>query len=329
MKINARKSVAVLSAVALATALSACSGGGAEKTDGSSNTGGGGGNSGYTFAMITHETPGDTFWDRIKAGAQQAAKDTGSTLKYSADPDATKQAVLIQNAIDSKVDGIATTLVTPEALIPTVKKAVAAGIPVDSFNSGIGFFKEAGSLTHFASNEFLGGQGAGERAKADGATKILCTIQQTGSVALEDRCKGVKDKFPNTENIQVNGADDAAVTSAIQAKLSQDKTINWIVTLGAAQGLDAVKAIKQAGSQAKIGTFDTNPEAAQAVQDGQIQFFIDQQPYLQGYLSIAQLYLYKKNGNILGGGEAVLTGPSFVDKNNIGQILPFVKANTR
>jgi simple sugar transport system substrate-binding protein len=327
MKKNARKSVAVLAAVAVA--LSACSGGGAEKTDGSGNTGGGGGNSGYTFAMITHETPGDTFWDRIKAGAQQAAKDTGSTLKYSADPDATKQAVLIQNAIDSKVDGIATTLVTPEALIPTAKKAVAAGIPVDSFNSGIGFFKQAGSLTHFASNEFLGGQGAGERAKADGATKILCTIQQTGSVALEDRCKGVRDKFPNTENIQVNGADDAAVTSAIQAKLSQDKTINWIITLGAAQALDAVKAIKQAGSSAKIGTFDTNPEAAQAVQDGQIQFFIDQQPYLQGYMSVLNLYLFKKNGNILGGGEAVLTGPSFVDKTNIAQILPFVKANTR
>src|SRR6185503_8435171 len=119
----------------------------------------------------------------IKAGAQQAAKDTGSTLKYSADPDATKQAVLIQNAIDSKVDGIATTLVTPDALIPTVKKA--------------------------------------------GATKILCTIQQTGSVALEDRCKGVKDSFPNTENLQVNGADDSAVTSAIQAKLAEDKSINW------------------------------------------------------------------------------------------------------
>ena len=110
--------VAAVTAAA-ALALSACSGGGAPETQ-ASQGGGGGGNSGYTFAMITHETPGDTFWDRIRAGAEQAAKDTGSTLKYSADPDATKQAVLIQNAIDSKVDGIATTLVTPDALIPTV-----------------------------------------------------------------------------------------------------------------------------------------------------------------------------------------------------------------
>ena len=156
--------------------------------------------------MITHETPGDTFWDRIRAGAEQAAKDTGSTLKYSADPEATKQATLIQGAIDSKVDGIATTLVTPDALIPTVKKAVAAGIPVDSFNSGTNFYQQAGSIAHFSSDEKLAGQQAGAKAKADGATKILCTIQQTGSVALEDRCAGVKDAFPNTENIQVNGA---------------------------------------------------------------------------------------------------------------------------
>ena len=328
---RARKSWSVAAiAAAAAIAMSACSSGGAPSTTSTGGSGGGGGNSGYTFAMITHETPGDTFWDRIKAGAQQAAKDTGSTLKYSADPEASKQAVLIQNAIDSKVDGIATTLVTPDALIPTIKKATAAGIPVDTFNSGIDFFQQAGALTHFASNEKLAGQQAGKRAADDGATKILCTIQQTGSVALEDRCAGVKDTFPNTENLQVNGADDAAVTTAIQAKLTEDKSINWIVTLGAPQALDSIKAAQGAGrTDVKIGTFDTNPDAAQAVSDGKIQWFIDQQPYLQGYMAITQLYLFKKNGNILGGGQAVLTGPSFVDKTNIDQVLPFIKQNTR
>ncbi len=322
-----RGAVAAVSLAAL-LAVSACSGGGAEPTT-DTGGGGGGGNSGYTFAMITHEQPGDTFWDRIRAGAEQAAKDTGSTLKYSADPEASKQAVLIQGAIDAKVDGIATTLVTPDALIPTVKKAVAAGIPVDSFNSGTDFYKEAGSLTHFSSDERLAGQQAGEKAKAAGAKKILCTIQQTGSVALEDRCAGVKSAFPETENIQVNGADDSAVTSAIQAKLAQDKDINWIVTLGAAQALDAMKAIDAVKSEAKVGTFDLNKEAAEAVKAGKLQFCIDQQPYLQGYLSISQLYLYKKNGNVLGGGGPSLTGPSFVDTSNVDSILPFINQNTR
>lgn len=325
-----KKSIALgAGALAALVTLTACSGGGAPPASNTDQGGGGGGDSGYTFAMVTHEAPGDTFWDRIRAGAEQAAKDTGSTLRYSADPEATKQATLIQGAIDAKVDGIATTLVTPESLIPTVKKAVAAGIPVDSFNSGTNFYKEAGSLVHFSSDERLAGREAGGKAKADGATKILCTIQQTGSVALEDRCAGVKEAFPNTENIQVNGQDDAAVTSAIQAKLSQDKEINWIITLGAAQALDAIKAKDAAGSEAKIGTFDLNKEAAEAVQAGNIQFCIDQQPYLQGYLAVSQLYLYKKNGNILGGGEASLTGPSFVDKANVDAILPFINQNTR
>jgi simple sugar transport system substrate-binding protein len=311
-------------------ALSACSGGGAVKTEASSGGGGGGGNSGYTFAMVTHEQPGDTFWDRIRAGAQQAAKDTGSTLKYSADPDATKQATLLQGAIDSKVDGIATTLVTPDALIPTVQKAVAAGIPVDSFNSGTDFYQKAGSLQHFASDEHAGGEQAGQKAKAAGAQKILCVIQQTGSVALEDRCAGVKQSVPNTENIQVNGADDSAVTSALQAKLAEDKGIDWVITLGAAQALDTLKAAASAGrNDLKVGTFDLNADAAKAVQDGKLEFCIDQQPYLQGYMAVTQLYLFKKNGNVLGGGKPVLTGPSFVDSSNVNQILPFINKNTR
>jgi simple sugar transport system substrate-binding protein len=327
--VKLKRAAVAVTALSALLAASACSEGGAPDTEPGTDSGGGG-DSGYTFAMITHETPGDTFWDRIRAGGEQAAKDTGSTLKYSADPDATRQATLIQGAIDSKVDGIATTLVTPDALVPTVRKAVDAGIPVDSFNSGSGAFAEAGSIAHFSSDERLAGQQSGTKAKEDGASKVLCVIQQTGSVALEDRCAGVKDSFPNTENIQVNGQDDAAVTSALQAKLAQDKDVNWIVTLGAAQALDAIKAKDAAGrDEVKIGTFDLNVEAAKAVQSDDLQFCIDQQPYLQGYLAINQLYLFKKNGNIMGAGQLSLTGPTFVDKTNVDTILPFIEQNTR
>src|SRR3954453_23822866 len=171
MTTNRSRGARLVALAAIVTvAATACSNGGRDKTTADSSGGGANaaGSSGYTIAMITHETPGDTFWDKIKAGAQQAAKDTGVTLKYSNDPDATKQAVLIQNAVDSKVDGIAPTLVTPDALIPNVKKAVAAGIPVDSFNSGLGFYKQAGSLVHFSSDEFLAGQQAGQKIKAAG-----------------------------------------------------------------------------------------------------------------------------------------------------------------
>jgi simple sugar transport system substrate-binding protein len=320
--------LAVSAVVALG--LAACSGGGRTKT---ADTSGGGGNaagsSGYTIAMITHETPGDTFWDKIKSGAQQAAKDTGVTLKYSNDPDASKQAVLIQNAVDSKVNGIATTLVTPNALAGAVKSARDAKIPVVGFNSGIDQYQQLGALMYFGSDETLAGTTAGKRIASEGAKHPLCVIQQAGSVALEARCAGVKSAVSGTENIQVNGADDASVTSTLQAKLSQDKAIDSIVTLGAPQAIDAIKAMDQAGSKAKLVTFDLNQEAAQDIQDGKIDFSIDQQPYVQGYLAVTSLYLYLKNGNDIGGGKPVLTGPSFVDKSNIATILPFTKNNTR
>ena len=125
------------------------------------------------------------------------------------------------------------------------------------------------------------------------------------------------------------GADDAAVTTAIQAKLTEDKSINWIITLGAPQALDAIKSTQGAGSSAKIGTFDTNPDAAQAVADGKIQFFIDQQPYLQGYEAVDSLWLYLTNRNVLGGGLPVLTGPSIVDSENIDAILTYAENGTR
>lgn len=322
---------AVVTTASAALLLAACSGGGAANTSSDSDTGsgGGGGDSGYTIAMVTHETPGDTFWDKIKAGAEQAAKDTGSTLKYSNDPDAAKQATLIQNAIDSKVDGIATTLATPDSLKASVQAAVAAKIPVVGFNSGIDQYKEVGASMYFGSDENLAGATAGEKIAAAGGQHPLCVIQAAGSVALEARCAGVKSKVAGTENIQVNGADDSAVVSAIDAKLKADPSIDYIVTLGAPIALDALKSMESSGSKAKLITFDLNVDAAQAIKDGKIEFSIDQQPYVQGYMAVTALYLNVKNGNDIGGGQPVLTGPSIVDANNIDLILPFAKNNTR
>jgi simple sugar transport system substrate-binding protein len=320
----------VIAAVVSAFALAACSGGGAPQTE--ENDGGGGGagdNSGYKIQMITHETPGDSFWDKIRAGAEQAAKNHGVELNYSNDPQADKQAQLIQTAVDAKVDGVATTLVTPDALAGSVKAATDAGIPVVGFNSGIDQYKDLGALMYFGSDETLAGETAGQRIAEAGGKKPLCVIQAAGSVALEARCAGVKREVPATENIQVNGADDSAVVSALQAKLSQDKSIDYIVTLGAPIALDALQAMEQASSTAKLITFDLNADAAKAIKDGKIEFSIDQQPYVQGYMAVESLYLYIKNGNDIGGGKATLTGPSFVDSTNIDRILPFAENNTR
>ena len=112
------------------------------------------------------------------------------------------------------------------------------------------------------------------------------------------RCAGVKDGFPNTENIQVNG--DGRLRRHVghpgQAVAGQGHRLDHHPRCTASQ-VDALRPVEQFDSPAKVGTFDLSPEAAQAVKAGKIQFCIDQQPYLQGYMAVTQLYLYKKNGN--------------------------------
>jgi simple sugar transport system substrate-binding protein len=281
-----------------------------------------------TVAMITHEVPGDTYWDIIRAGAKAGAERHNVNLKYSNDPDFTKQATLVQNAIDSKVDGIAMTAAGPSALEAVVKNANAAHIPVVMFDSGIEDWQRMGAIMYFGSDEYIAGQALGKRIAAEGGKHALCVIHQEGSTALEARCKGVGEGL-KSENMQVNGSDDASVNASIVAKLQQDPSIDWIVTMGAPVGLVALQAIGTAGSKAQVATFDLNLDAANAIKDGKIAIAVDAQPYLQGYLAVASLWLYKTNGNIIGGGLSTLTGPAMVDKTNIDTILPFAKNHTR
>lgn len=329
-----RRTAMAAGAAGAALVLAACSStGGAQNSSTSATSGGGSGNVAttprYTIALVTHETPGDTFWDKVKAGATAAAAKDNIELKYSADPDATKQSTLIQNAIDSKVDGIATTLVTPAALAGAVKNAVAAKIPVVGLNAGIDQYQQLGVMEYFGSDETVAGQAVGERITTEGGKHPLCVIQQEGSVSLEARCAGVKAKAAATQNLQVNGADDNSVKATIQAKLTQDPSIDYIVTLGAPVALDAVQSIKNASSKAKLATFDLNAETIKAIQDNSITFSVDQQPYLQGYLAVDSLWLYLSNGLVIGGGKPVLTGPALVDQSNIAAIAKYAANNTR
>jgi simple sugar transport system substrate-binding protein len=317
----------------VALVLAGCSSTGGKQAEESANNAVGAGKADtpkITIAMVTHGAPGDTFWDIIRKGAQAAAAKDNVDFKYSSDPDSGKQATLIQSAIDSKVDGIAVTLPDPPAIAPAVKKAIAAGIPVVAFNAGIGQYSESGALSYFGSDESLAGQTGGTRASQDGFKHMLCVVQFQGQVQLEARCSGAQSTFKGKyDKIYVNGSDLPSVRTTIAAKMKQDPSIDFVLTLGAPIALNAIDAIKDANSKAKVATFDFNPQIPPKIESGDLQFAIDQQPYLQGYEAIDSLWLYKVNGNILGGGKPTLTGPFLVDKANIAVVGKFAANGTR
>ncbi|MEU0413488.1 sugar ABC transporter substrate-binding protein [Streptomyces griseorubiginosus] len=321
----------VLAGTLLATGCSSSSGGKKSEEGSADASAGKATTPRMTVAMITHASPGDTFWDLIRKGAQAAAAKDNIKLVYSSDPSAGAQANLVQNAIDQKVDGIALTAAKPDAMKDVVAKAKAAGIPVVGFNSGVSDWKRLGMLEYFGQDENIAGQAFGERLNQLGAKHALCVVQEQGQVALEARCAGLKKGFSgDTDILYVNGTDMPSVKSTITAKLRQDSSIDEVVTLGAPIALTAVQSLSDAGSKAKIATFDLNKELVKAVQDGTIQFAVDQQPYLQGYLAVDSLWLYKNNGNFSGGGTApVLTGPAFITKDNAADVAKFAAKGTR
>jgi simple sugar transport system substrate-binding protein len=286
----------------------------------------------FTVAMITHASPGDTFWDKIRNGATAAASKDNITLKYSNNDDPTKQAALITAAINSHVNGIAVTDPNPGALCPTIKQAVAAGIPVVMFNAGFANWQDCGALEYFGQDETIAGIAAGQRMAKAGDKHVLCVVQTQGQIQLEERCQGVVQGFGSAgtvTKVYVNGTDNAAVLSSLTAKLTQDKSIDAVITLGAPYALITLQAESTTHSKAKVYTFDTNAQLIAKIKSGAVQWAVDQQPFLQGYLSVDSLWLYLVNGNVIGGGKTTLTGPSFIDSTNVAKIAQYAAAGNR
>lgn len=318
----------IIAAIASAAlALSSCS------SQGGSQGGGSGidatAYSNLTIAMVTHGAPGDTFWDIVRKGAEAAAKKNGVKLLYANDPDGSKQAQLVQQYTDQKVDGIAVSLAKPEAVASAVEAAVAAKIPVVSLNAGSSSWQKLGILTHFGQDEAVAGKAVGAALKAKKFSKPICVIHEQGNVSLEARCGGVKAVLPNTEILYVTGTDNSAIASTVTAKLQTSPTADSIVGLAAPVTVIILAAVATAKSKIAVASFDLNAELAQAVKLGLIELTVDQQPYLQGYEAIDSLVLYNTGGFIIGGGEATLTGPAIVDEDNVDDVLKYSQQGLR
>jgi simple sugar transport system substrate-binding protein len=287
--------------------------------------------SGLTFAMVTHSDEG-SFWSVVKKGAEQAAKDEGVKLIWSpSNNDPQKEAQLISAAVSQKVDGLAVSVPNADAIKGALAQATSAGIPIITLNAGANDSKALGAITHVGQDEAIAGKAAGERLKSDGAKKVLCIIHEQNNIGLQQRCDGVKQGFGgDVTNLQVKGTADVATTQTeIKSKLQADKSYDAVITLNPDIGEAAKTAIKGASSSARLATFDLSPDVIKDIQAGTIEFAVDQQQYLQGYLPIVFLKLFKTNANTVGGGLPVLTGPGFVDKANAATVAKLAEAGTR
>lgn len=319
---NKLSTIAVLAAGALA--LSACSGTGEEEPASDEEL------QDVTIAVVTHGAPDDAFWSVVKAGSDRAADDLGIDVEYNSDEDVTAQAELIDQAVADEVDGIVVSMANPDGLKDSVGAAVDAGIPVITINSGVDQFAEFGAITHIGQSEDVAGEAAGTKFKELGATKLLCVIHEAGNIGLEQRCAGAEKTFGGTvERLQVDGADTAKAKETISAALQADDSIDAVLALNGQVALGSTQAVADIGTQTVTGTFDLSSDVIAEIQDGTVAFAIDQQPYVQGYLGVQFLYLKAINGNDVGGGQPVNSGPALVTEENADQVAEFTEQGTR
>ncbi|MFI1756830.1 substrate-binding domain-containing protein [Streptomyces sp. NPDC020571] len=318
-------------AAAVCLLVAGCSALGGDEDGSAADAAGGSGGGRMKLVMVTHGGEGDAFWDRVRKGAEAAAAKDGVDLTYAGDADTADQADLVRDAVRDKADGIAVTLAKPQAMKAAVAEAKAAGIPVVGLNSGIDAWRATGLLEYFGQDESVAGRAVGDKLNDLKAKHAMCVIHERGNVALEARCAGVKKTFRGeTEMLYVEGTDMKAVGAAVTARLRQDPDIDEVVMNGAAFALTAVESVDEAGSSAHVATFDLDNDLVAAVKRGDVQFAVDQQPYLQGYLAVDALWLYRTNGNVSGGGVApVLTGPAFVTRTNADSVAKFAAGGTR
>nr|WP_189304075.1 sugar ABC transporter substrate-binding protein [Streptomyces albospinus] len=284
----------------------------------------------WTFAMVTHSGDGDTFWDIVQNGAQQAAVKDNIKFVYAHDKEAQRQSQLVQSYIDQKVDGLIVSLAKPDAMKDVVLKAEKAGIPVITVNSGAEESKAFGALSHIGQDETVAGEAVGEELNKRGRKNALCVLHEQGNVGHEQRCDGAKKTFKgDLQKLYVDGTNMPDVQASIESKLQADPSIDAVVTLGAPFAPTAVKAREQAGSKAEVDTFDLNAQVATGLKDGSLGFAVDQQPYLQGYEAVDLLWLDKYNSDVLGGGKPVLTGPQVITKKDADALLDYTKRGTR
>ncbi len=289
--------------------------------------------------VVTHGQAVDGFWGVVRNGVKAGAKDMGVTVNYSApdtESDMVKMSQLIDAAVAKKPSGLVVSIPNPDALSPSIEKAIAAGIPVVSMNSGSDVFKKLGIIAHVGQTEFEAGLGAGQRFKDAGVKNPRCFNQEVGNQALTLRCNGF------FEGLGVDGkdkiltgqiSDPAGMQATISAAIKADATIDGILTLGPSVAVPALAALEAAGQTGKVhlATFDLSADVLTAIKDGKMDFAIDQQQYLQGYLPIVILTQYAETRNLpTGNGQGlVMTGPGFVTKDNAAAVISLAAAGLR
>ena len=306
---------------------------GAVTVEGSTTTGPGGGEAGSAdlpggaravrIAVVTHGQASSPFWAIVRNGVEAAGRQVDAVVSYKA-PDVYSlqhMVALIDQAVASKPDGLVVSF--PEAgLAPAIRRAVKAGIPTVTINSGSDMYKSLGVLAHVDQPERDAGLKAGQRLAHEGVRRALCVNLLIPNVGLDARCAGLQQAMKAVDGRStVVRIDDQAANAPQRIRAAvQRARAQGVLTMNGTSGVAAAKGLAD-DPDVTIGTFDLGPDVLNLVKDGKIAFAVDQQAYLQGYLPVVLLAERARYGIFPAQGDVIPTGPNFVTASNAAKAI--------
>jgi simple sugar transport system substrate-binding protein len=285
----------------------------------------------YHFVLVNHATT-DVFFTPTQNGAADACKllDCSYTWTGSATNHVSEMVDAINNAVRQKADGIGSSLISPTAFNKPVQSALSAGIPVIAYNADA---PSTGRLAYIGQDLFLSGQVMGVHiASLVPSGEVALFIAVPGAANLQPRINGALDTLKSQPSIKPRVVGTGAVVSdeltVINSWASGHPSAKgmFAVDAGSTQGL--AQTIEKRDLRAKGwkgGGYDLTPTTESLLARGVIDFTIDQQPYLQGFLPILQLYLYNASDHLTGIAD-VNTGLKFLNKSTI---VPYNSTRSR
>jgi len=299
----------------------------------------------YNFFIVSHGGAADPFWAVVKRGMEDAAKILSENPEFDvkavyfgpAVASPTEVVKLLDMAAAAKPDGIAVTITDPYVIDEAVRRIIKAGIPVIAINVPDPRPEEEKIpyLFYIGGDEYQGGVQAAKTfikiAKERGITikKSVAAPQEIGHVGLESRADGfikvMNENGIRADKLRLYGEDPTKSVEILRSYIRTHPETNVLFTLGPMGTLAAVTFLKEEGLTGKIlhGTYDLDPFTLEAIKKKITLFTIVQQPYLQGYLPILYLTLYKRF--LLRPLSDILTGPAIVDISNVEKIEELIK----
>lgn len=283
---------------------------------------------GERYVLVSHAPDSDSWWNTIKNSIALAGEQMNVEVEYRNPPtgDLADMARIIEQAAASGPDGIITTIADYDVLSGPIRSAVDSGVDVVIMNTGTPEqTRELGALMYVGQPEYDAGVAAGQRAKDDGITNFLCVNHTIQQPSLGERCQGFADGLGVELGNQMidAGQDPAEIKNRVMAYLNANPDTEAVLTLGPVSADPTIQALEENGMAGDIyfGTFDLGENIVQAIKDGIINWGIDQQPFLQGYLPVVILTNYHRYGVLPG--NNINSGPGFITAEALEKVEEF------